>query len=93
MKGRREERARIPAQAFIPLRFDLGEAYQFDWSLARGRGKREHCCRFRIHLENLGLDRRLLNGTVRFKQLLDAPLDEKKLAGLVDCAFNGRKVD
>jgi transposase len=28
----REERARVPAQAFIPLRFDPGEAYQFDWS-------------------------------------------------------------
>jgi transposase len=32
VKGWRDERARIPAQAFIPLRFDPGEAYQFDWS-------------------------------------------------------------
>ncbi len=22
----------MPAQAFVPLRFDPGEAYQFDWS-------------------------------------------------------------
>jgi transposase len=28
----REEHARLPAKAFIPLRFDPGEAYQFDWS-------------------------------------------------------------
>ena len=28
----REERARVPAQAFIPLSFAPGEAYQFDWS-------------------------------------------------------------
>src|SRR4051794_15677979 len=28
----REERARTPVRAFIPLRFDPGEAYQFDWS-------------------------------------------------------------
>jgi transposase len=28
----RVERARAPAQAFVPLRFDPGEAYQFDWS-------------------------------------------------------------
>ncbi len=28
----RVERARAPAQAFIPLSFDPGEAYQFDWS-------------------------------------------------------------
>jgi transposase len=28
----RDKRARVPAQAFIPLRFDPGEAYQFDWS-------------------------------------------------------------
>jgi transposase len=32
VKGWRDERARIPAQAFIPLSFDPGEAYQFDWS-------------------------------------------------------------
>jgi transposase len=28
----RAERARLPVQAFVPLRFDPGEAYQFDWS-------------------------------------------------------------
>jgi transposase len=28
----REERARVPVQAFVPLRFDPGEAYQFDLS-------------------------------------------------------------
>jgi transposase len=32
VKAWREERARTPVQAFIPLRFDPGEAYQFDWS-------------------------------------------------------------
>ena len=32
MKAWRADRARTPAQAFIPLRFDPGEAYQFDWS-------------------------------------------------------------
>ena len=32
VKTWREERARVPAQAFVPLRFDPGEAYQFDWS-------------------------------------------------------------
>ena len=32
VKGWRDERARAPVQAFIPLRFDPGEAYQFDWS-------------------------------------------------------------
>lgn len=31
-KAWRVERARAPAQAFVPLRFDPGEAYQFDWS-------------------------------------------------------------
>jgi transposase len=31
-KAWRAERARLPTQAFIPLRFDPGEAYQFDWS-------------------------------------------------------------
>ena len=29
---RRTERARAPMHAFVPLRFDPGEAYQFDWS-------------------------------------------------------------
>jgi len=28
----RDERARVPAQAFVPLSFAPGEAYQFDWS-------------------------------------------------------------
>jgi len=28
----RQDRARLPAPAFIPLRFAPGEAYQFDWS-------------------------------------------------------------
>jgi transposase len=28
----REERGRQPEQCYIPLRFDPGEAYQFDWS-------------------------------------------------------------
>ena len=32
VKAWRADRARLPAQAFIPLRFDPGEAYQFDWS-------------------------------------------------------------
>ena len=32
VKAWREERARVPVQAFVPLRFDPGEAYQFDWS-------------------------------------------------------------
>ena len=32
VKTWRANRARLPAKAFIPLRFDPGEAYQFDWS-------------------------------------------------------------
>jgi transposase len=28
----RQDRARLPVPAFIPLRFEPGEAYQFDWS-------------------------------------------------------------
>jgi transposase len=32
VKSWRAARARAPAQAFVPLRFDPGEAYQFDWS-------------------------------------------------------------
>src|SRR6201991_4216970 len=28
----REERARVPQQAYVPLSFAPGEAYQFDWS-------------------------------------------------------------
>jgi len=32
VKAWRQERSREPVQAFIPLRFDPGEAYQFDWS-------------------------------------------------------------
>ena len=32
VKAWRADRARLPARAFIPLRFDPGEAYQFDWS-------------------------------------------------------------
>ena len=28
----REERARVPAKAFVPMSFAPGEAYQFDWS-------------------------------------------------------------
>jgi transposase len=28
----RNERARVPAQAFVPMSFAPGEAYQFDWS-------------------------------------------------------------
>lgn len=31
-KSWREERGRAPEQCYIPLRFDPGEAYQFDWS-------------------------------------------------------------
>jgi transposase len=31
-KAWRNERARVPAQAFVPLSFAPGEAYQFDWS-------------------------------------------------------------
>jgi transposase len=32
VKAWREGRSREPMRAFIPLRFDPGEAYQFDWS-------------------------------------------------------------
>ncbi|WP_446721533.1 IS21 family transposase [Methylobacterium sp. DCY52] len=32
VKTWRAERARVPVQAFVPLAFDPGEAYQFDWS-------------------------------------------------------------
>jgi predicted ATPase len=32
VKAWRADRARLPARAFIPLRFDPGEGYQFDWS-------------------------------------------------------------
>jgi transposase len=32
VKAWREERARVPAQAFVPMSFTPGEAYQFDWS-------------------------------------------------------------
>ena len=32
VKAWREERARVPAQAFVPMSFAPGEAYQFDWS-------------------------------------------------------------
>jgi len=32
VKEWREERARVPAQAFVPMSFARGEAYQFDWS-------------------------------------------------------------
>ena len=32
VKAWRADRARTPVQAFIPLSFDPGEAYQFDWS-------------------------------------------------------------
>ena len=31
-KAWREERARVPAHAFVPMSFAPGEAYQFDWS-------------------------------------------------------------
>ena len=31
-KAWRDERARLPAQVFVPLSFAPGEAYQFDWS-------------------------------------------------------------
>jgi transposase len=31
-KSWRDERARVPVQAFIPMKYDPGEAYQFDWS-------------------------------------------------------------
>ena len=31
-KSWREERARVPAHAFVPMSFAPGEAYQFDWS-------------------------------------------------------------
>ncbi len=31
-KAWRNERSRVPAQAFVPLSFAPGEAYQFDWS-------------------------------------------------------------
>ena len=31
-KALRNERARVPVQAFVPLSFAPGEAYQFDWS-------------------------------------------------------------
>ena len=32
VKAWRDERARIPAQAYVPMSFAPGEAYQFDWS-------------------------------------------------------------
>jgi transposase len=32
VKEWREERARVPAQAFVPMSFAPGEAHQFDWS-------------------------------------------------------------
>jgi transposase len=32
VKTWREERARVPTHAFVPMRFAPGEAYQFDWS-------------------------------------------------------------
>jgi transposase len=32
VKGWRQEQSRLPNAAFIPMRFDPGEAYQFDWS-------------------------------------------------------------
>jgi transposase len=32
VKEWREERARVPSQAFVPMSFAPGEAYQFDWS-------------------------------------------------------------
>jgi hypothetical protein len=32
VKSWRDERARVPAQAFVPMSFAPGEAYQFDWS-------------------------------------------------------------
>jgi transposase len=35
VKAWRAEHARAPVQAFIPLSFDPGEAYQFDWSTTR----------------------------------------------------------
>jgi transposase len=32
VKAWRDERARVPVQAFVPMSFAPGEAYQFDWS-------------------------------------------------------------
>ncbi len=32
VKTWRDERARVPTQAFVPMSFAPGEAYQFDWS-------------------------------------------------------------
>ena len=32
VKAWRDERAHVPAQAFVPMSFAPGEAYQFDWS-------------------------------------------------------------
>ncbi len=32
VKAWRNERGRVPAQAFVPMSFAQGEAYQFDWS-------------------------------------------------------------
>ncbi len=32
VKSWREERARVPAHAYVPMSFAPGEAYQFDWS-------------------------------------------------------------
>src|SRR5246127_2520632 len=32
VKAWRDERARVPAQAYVPMSFAPGEAYQFDWS-------------------------------------------------------------
>ena len=32
MKSWRDERARVPVHAYVPMSFAPGEAYQFDWS-------------------------------------------------------------
>jgi len=32
VKTWRDERARVPARAYVPMSFAPGEAYQFDWS-------------------------------------------------------------
>ena len=37
---RAQESANAPTRAFVPLKFALGEAFQFDWSEAGGRRHR-----------------------------------------------------
>ena len=57
VKAWRDERARVPAQAFVPMSFAPGEAYQFDWShetiTLQGRSCPWTWCRSRCSLAGL----------------------------------------